>query len=53
MPVGGNRLSNAAGKTHKQIWAEFKNLYPELSESQLREIHNRWTRAYAASAVGG
>lgn len=41
------RLPSCVGKSHKEIWQEFKTLYPELPESQLREIHLRWVRAYA------
>jgi uncharacterized protein with HEPN domain len=41
------RLQSCVGKTHKQIWQEFKELYPELPESMLREIHLRWVRAYS------
>lgn len=44
-----NRLPVCVGKTHKQIWAEFRQLYPELTEQELRLIHLRWVKAYEES----
>lgn len=46
-----HRLPSCVGKTHAQIWQEFRALYPDLSEQELRQIHLRWVRAYA-DAIG-
>lgn len=47
-----NRLSVCVGKTHKQIWQEYRQLYPELNEGELRRIHLHWVNAYAAVVPG-
>lgn len=44
-----NRMPSCVDKTHKQIWQLFKAAYPDLPDSQLREIHLRWVRAWSES----
>lgn len=48
-----NRLPVCVGLTHRQIWQEFRTRYPELSEQELRQIHLRWTSAYAEACGSG
>lgn len=45
-----NRMPACMGLSHAQIWQEFCKAYPEIDERVLREIHLRWTRAYAEVA---
>ena len=47
-----NRLPVCVGLTHKQIWAQYKDLYPEVGPGELRRIHLHWVNAYAAVAPG-
>lgn len=46
-----NRMPSCVGKTHRQIWQQYKEAYPELTEAQLREIHLRWVRAWTAAGL--
>lgn len=42
-----NRMPSGVGLTHGQIWANFRECYPELMERELLDIHRRWIKAGA------